>query len=279
MEYRTKPGRKKSGIRVMKENRATLILEDIYLSFGGVKALTGVDMDIEKGEIMALIGPNGSGKTSILNSISGFYRPQRGDIYFERKRINNLKPSKIAAMGVARTFQNLALYSGLSTVDNLLAGRHVKMRQSLLAGLLYFGPGLRSEVKHRIQVEYIMDFLELQPYRHKQVGILPYGVRKRVELGRALAMEPKVLLLDEPMAGMNMEEKEDMARFVLDIKEAKCETVIKESPAIVLVEHEMDVVMDISDRVVTLDWGKKIAEGTPDDIKDNPAVIKAYLGE
>jgi len=269
----------KSGIRVMQENKTTLSLEDIHLSFGGIQALAGVDMDIEKGEIMALIGPNGSGKTSILNSISGFYRPQRGDIYLEKKRINNLKPSKIAAMGVARTFQNLALYSGVSTVDNLLCGRHVKMRQSLLAGLLYFGPGLRSEVRHRIQVEYIMDFLELQPYRHTQVGILPYGVRKRIELGRALAMEPKVLLLDEPMAGMNMEEKEDMARFILDIKEAKWETVIKESPAIVLVEHEMDVVMDISDRVVTLDWGKKIAEGTPGAIKDDPTVIKAYLGE
>lgn len=263
----------------MQENRVVLSLEDIYLSFGGVQALAGVNIDIKKDEILALIGPNGSGKTSILNSISGFYRPQKGNIYLKGKRINNIKPSKIAAMGVARTFQNLALYRGLSTVDNILSGRHIMMKQSFLSGFLYFGPALKTEVEHRRQVEYIMDFLELEPYRHQHVGVLPYGVRKRVELGRALAMEPKVLLLDEPMAGMNMEEKEDMARYVLDIREAKWETVIKESPAIVLVEHEMDVVMGIAERVVALDWGKKIAEGTPDEIKNNQAVIKAYLGE
>lgn len=263
----------------MQENRVILRLEDIYLSFGGVQALAGVNIDIKKDEILALIGPNGSGKTSILNSISGFYRPQRGNIYLKEKRINNIKPSKIAAMGIARTFQNLALYRGLSTVDNILSGRHIMMKQNFLSGFLYFGPALKTEVEHRRQVEYIMDFLELEPYRHQHVGVLPYGVRKRVELGRALAMEPKVLLLDEPMAGMNMEEKEDMARYVLDIREAKWETVIKESPAIVLVEHEMDVVMGIAERVVALDWGKKIAEGTPDEIKNNPAVIKAYLGE
>ncbi|RJP58283.1 MAG: ABC transporter ATP-binding protein [Deltaproteobacteria bacterium] len=263
----------------MQENRVILSLEDIYLSFGGVQALAGVNIDIKKDEILALIGPNGSGKTSILNSISGFYRPQKGNIYLKGKRINNIKPSKIAAMGVARTFQNLALYRGLSTVDNILSGRHIMMKQSFLSGFLYFGPALKTEVEHRRQVEYIMDFLELEPYRHQHVGVLPYGVRKRVELGRALAMEPKVLLLDEPMAGMNMEEKEDMARYVLDIREAKWETVIKESPAIVLVEHEMDVVMGIAERVVALDWGKKIAEGTPDEIKNNQAVIKAYLGE
>ncbi|MEW6615481.1 MAG: ABC transporter ATP-binding protein [Thermodesulfobacteriota bacterium] len=263
----------------MQENRVILSLEDTYLSFGGVQALAGVNVDIKKDQILALIGPNGSGKTSILNSISGFYRPQKGNIYFRGKRINNFKPNKIAAMGIARTFQNLALYTGLSTVDNLLSGRHIMMKQNLLSGFLYFGPALKTEIEHREQVEYIMDFLELESYRHQRVGVLPYGVRKRVELGRALAMEPKVLLLDEPMAGMNMEEKEDMARYVLDIKEAKLETVIKESPAIVLVEHEMDVVMDISDRVIALDWGKKIAEGTPDEIKNNQAVIKAYLGE
>jgi len=263
----------------MRQNGVILNLEDINLSFGGVQALVGVSIDIKKDEILALIGPNGSGKTSILNSISGFYRPQRGNIYLKGKRINNIKPSKIAAMGIARTFQNLALYRGLSTVDNLLSGRHIMMKQSFLSGFLYFGPALKTEVEHRRQVEYIMDFLELEPYRHQHVGVLPYGVRKRIELGRALAMEPKVLLLDEPMAGMNMEEKEDMARYVLDIREAKWETVIKESPAIVLVEHEMDVVMDIAERVIALDWGKKIAEGSPDEIKNNPAVIKAYLGE
>jgi branched-chain amino acid transport system ATP-binding protein len=263
----------------MQENRVILRLEDIFLSFGGVQALTGVNIDVKKDEILALIGPNGSGKTSILNSISGFYRPQKGNIYFRGKRINNFKPNKIAVMGIARTFQNLALYTGLSTVDNLLSGRHIMMKQSFLSGFLYFGPALKTEIEHREQVEYIMDFLELEPYRHQRVGILPYGVRKRVELGRALAMEPKVLLLDEPMAGMNMEEKEDMARYVLDIKEAKWETVIKESPAIILVEHEMDVVMDIADSVIALDWGKKIAEGTPDEVKNNQDVIKAYLGE
>lgn len=263
----------------MQETQTILRIEDIHLSFGGVEALAGVSIDIKRNEILALIGPNGSGKTSILNSINGFYRPQRGDIYFQGRKINNIKPSKIAAMGMARTFQNLALYTGLSTVDNLLSGRHIMMRQSFLSGFLYFGPALKTEIEHRKQVEYIMDFLELAPYRHQHVGILPYGVRKRVELGRALAMEPKVILLDEPMAGMNMEEKEDMARYVLDIKEAKWETVIKGSPAIVLVEHEMDVVMDIADKVVALDWGKKITEGTPDEIKDNLAVIKAYLGE
>ncbi|MDY7032185.1 MAG: ABC transporter ATP-binding protein [Thermodesulfobacteriota bacterium] len=263
----------------MHQDGVVLTLKDIHLSFGGVKALVGIDIDIKKDEILALIGPNGSGKTSILNSISGFYRPQRGNISFLGKRINKLKPSKIAAMGMARTFQNLALYTGLSAVDNLLSGRHIMMKQSFLSGFFYFGTALKTEIEHREQVEYIMDFLELEPYRHQHVGILPYGVRKRIELGRALAMEPKVLLLDEPMAGMNMEEKEDMARYVLDIKEAKWETVIKESPAIVLVEHEMDVVMDIADRVVALDWGKKIAEGIPDEIKDNQDVIKAYLGE
>ena len=263
----------------MHQDGVVLTLKDIHLSFGGVKALAGVNIDIKKDEILALIGPNGSGKTSILNSISGFYRPQRGDIIFKGKRINRKKPSKIAAMGIARTFQNLALYTGLSTVDNLLSGRHIMMKQSFLSGILYFGPALRTETEHREQVEYIMDFLDLKPYRHQAVGILPYGVRKRIELGRALAMEPEVLLLDEPMAGMNMEEKEDMARFVLDINEAKWETVIKESPAIVLVEHEMDVVMDIADRVVALDWGKKIADGVPDEIKENKSVIKAYLGE
>ena len=263
----------------MRQDGIVLKLEDIHLSFGGVKALSGVNIDVKRDEILALIGPNGSGKTSILNSISGFYRPQRGDISFLGQRINKAKPSKIAAMGIARTFQNLALYTGLSAVDNLLSGRHIMMKQNFLSGFLYFGWASKTEVEHRRQVEFIMDFLELEPYRHQHVGILPYGVRKRIELGRALAMEPKVLLLDEPMAGMNMEEKEDMARYVLDIKEAKWETVIKESPAIILVEHEMDVVMDIADRVVALDWGKKIADGVPDEIKDNKAVIKAYLGE
>jgi len=263
----------------MEGTTVILSLKDICLSFGGVQALSNVDVEIRDNEILALIGPNGSGKTSILNSISGFYRPQSGSIRFRGKQINNMKPSKIASLGIARTFQNLALYTGLSTVDNLLSGRHLMIKQNFLLGFLYFGPALRSEVEHRKQVEYIMDFLDLESYRHQPVGILSYGVRKRVELGRALAMQPKVILLDEPMAGMNMEEKEDMARYILDIKEAQMESVISEPPTIILVEHEMDVVMDISDRVISLDWGKKIAEGTPEEIQNNPAVIKAYLGE
>jgi branched-chain amino acid transport system ATP-binding protein len=260
-------------------------IEHLSLSFGGVKALSDIDIDVYDREILAVIGPNGAGKTSVLNCLSGFYKPQKGDIYFDGKRITRGSPDRIAKMGLARTFQNIELYTGLSTLDNLMAARHVLMKQNFVTGALYFGPAHKEEIIHRRTVEDIIDFLEIEPIRKKTVGALPYGMRKRVELGRALALEPKVLLLDEPMAGMNLEEKEDIARFVIDIFEGQGETypetpVLRDGVScIILVEHDMGVVMDIADRIVVLDFGKKIAEGTPEEIKKNPAVIAAYLGE
>ncbi len=262
-----------------------LKIEHLSLSFGGVKALSDIDIDVYDREILAVIGPNGAGKTSVLNCLSGFYKPQQGNIYFDGKRITRGSPDKIAKMGLARTFQNIELYTGLSTLDNLMAARHVLMKQSFLTGALYFGPAHKEEIIHRRTVEDIIDFLEIEPIRKKTVGALSYGMRKRVELGRALALEPKVLLLDEPMAGMNLEEKEDIARFVIDIFEGQGETypetpVLRDGVScIILVEHDMGVVMDVADRIVVLDFGKKIAEGTPEEIKKNPAVIAAYLGE
>lgn len=249
-----------------------LKVEDIHLSFGGLKALNGVSLEVRDGEILAVIGPNGAGKTCLLNCINGFYRPQRGEFFFEGKRITKLPAYKIAEMGISRTFQNIELYTGLSTLDNLMAARHVRMKQGALTGALFFGPARREELEHRRVVEEIIDFLEIEPIRKKIVHFLPYGMRKRVELGRALALEPKILLLDEPMAGMNVDEKDDMARFIIDIQE------LKKLP-IVLVEHDMEVVMDIADRVVVLDFGSKIAEGSPREIEHNPLVISAYLGE
>jgi branched-chain amino acid transport system ATP-binding protein len=242
-------------------------------------------MDIRENEILAIIGPNGAGKTSLLNCISGFYKPQKGEIYFESKRINSWRPDKIAALGIGRTFQNIELFTGLTTLDNLMAGRHLIMKQNLLTESLYFGWARKDEVEHRRVVERIIDFLEMEQIRKKVVGSLSYGMRKRVELGRALALEPKVLLLDEPMAGMNLEEKEDMARFIFDIFDGQGDTypdvtVLREGvKSIVLIEHDMGVVMDLADRIVVLDFGKKIAEGTPKEIRINPEVIKAYLGE
>ena len=246
--------------------------ENLHLHFGGLAALSGVSFDIHPGEILALIGPNGAGKTSALNCLNGFYRPQRGQILFAGQDLVRIPTHKIPHLGIARTFQNIALYTGMTTLDNLMAARHIQMKQSMWASALYFGPAHREEVAHRCVIEEIIDFLEMEHIRKATVGALPYGLRKRVELGRALALEPKLLLLDEPMAGMNVEEKEDMARFILDIHERRKMTIM-------LVEHDMGLVMDIASRIVVLDFGVKIAQGTPEEIRHNPAVIKAYLGE
>jgi branched-chain amino acid transport system ATP-binding protein len=260
-------------------------IEKLSLSFGGVRALIDLSLEIRNKELLAVIGPNGAGKTCILNCINGFYKPQQGEIYFESKKITRLRPDKIAKMGIARTFQNIELYSGLTALDNLMAARHVLMKQNAAASALYFGPAHKEEIEHRKSVEDIIDFLEIEPIRKKVVGALPYGMRKRVELGRALALEPKILLLDEPMAGMNLEEKEDIARFIVDIFEGQGETypdtpVLRDGVScIILVEHDMGVVMDIADRIAVLDFGRKIAEGTPDEIKNDAKVISAYLGE
>jgi branched-chain amino acid transport system ATP-binding protein len=270
----------------MAESKAQIKLkiDNLMLSFGGVGALAGVSMEVRDKEILAIIGPNGAGKTALLNCINGFYKPQKGEVYFEGKKITRMRPDKLAKLGIARTFQNIELYAGLSTQDNIMAARHVLMRQNFVSGGLYFGWALKEEIEHRQTVEEIMDFLEIAPIRKKVVGLLPYGMRKRVELARALALEPKILLLDEPMAGMNLEEKEDIARFIIDVFEGQGATypdtpVLRDGiSCIVLIEHDMGVVMDIADRIIVLDFGRKIAEGTPAEISKNPEVIRAYLG-
>ena len=248
-----------------------LEMNNISLAFGGVKALTDISFSVREHEIRAIIGPNGAGKSSMLNVINGVYTPTQGSIRFDGKEFSRMNPRRAAEMGVARTFQSLALFKGMSVLDNIMTGRNLRMKSSIFAQALRLGSAEREEIRNREFVENIIDFLEIQAHRKTPVGRLPYGLQKRVDLGRALAMEPRMLLLDEPMAGMNIEEKQDMSRFILDVNDEFGTTIV-------LIEHDMGVVMDISDRVVVLDYGKKIGDGTPEEVRQNEDVIRAYLG-
>lgn len=248
-----------------------LDLKNISLSFGAMRVLNNISFDIRKSEIRSIIGPNGAGKSSMLNVINGVYHPQEGEITFRGEVRKNMKVHEAAGFGIARTFQNIALFKGMSTLDNIMTGRNLKMKSSMLSQAIYWGKAQKEEIEHRRKVEEVIDFLEIQAIRKTPVGRLPYGMQKRVELGRALAAEPEILLLDEPMAGMNVEEKEDMSRFILDINDEFGTTIV-------LIEHDMGVVMDLSDRVVVLDYGRQLADGTPDVVRSNQDVIDAYLG-